>query len=365
MLHRLNLSNHKHTGKIIDHNNTSYWPLMILLVITGVVLSMYTAFPIYAQHPGPEAGSIGLIGVVPGEPPDAAPVITSPKNGQRFSKTPVNISGTCVKDTLVEIYKNDIFAGSVFCDVSGKFSLQIDLMYGKNLLKAVSYDALNQSSPESEPVTVYYDASASQPNDKVGLDFGTAQLLLITDAVYRGVFPNKEMTMPIQILGGRSPYAIGIKWGDGKDDLISRNDNSTFKTTHTYEKAGTFQISIQGTDAEGRVAFITIAAVVNGQPERLVSATGVECTSPQTNIAQVIFNDTAAAADCSGSSSGMNVLLALWPVYIAIIAIVTSFWLGERHEKHVLEKRGLLADEAGYEVNDKGQAPPTPAKPAK
>jgi hypothetical protein len=143
--------------------------------------------------------------------------------------------------------------------------------------------------------------------------------------------------MPLQVLGGRAPYAISIKWGDGTDSLVPRNDNNTFKTNHTYEKPGTYQISIQATDDDGRVAFITVAAIVNGQPE--------------------------AAATAEAAPAEQNLLLALWPLYIAIIAIVTSFWLGERRERHVLEKRGLLAD-VGYEVNDEGQAPPTPAKPA-
>ena len=41
---------------------------------------------------------------------------------------------------------------------------------------------------------------------------------------------------------------------------------------HTYTKAGTFQLSIQATDADNRVAFLTVASIVNGQPDTVAAA---------------------------------------------------------------------------------------------
>ncbi len=313
MLHRFALSQHQHSGKLLPHQHTSYLPLALVLVVVGFLLTVYTSF----ASPGPQSGSVGLTGIMPGKPPADPPTITSPGNGQHFTTTPVTVKGTCPAGTLVEVYKNDIFAGSTMCDVNGKYSFDIDLMYGKNDLVARVYDALNQQSPDSTTVTVYYDVLGAQASGIAGLDFGNAQLLINTDAVFRGVFPNREMTMPITVLGGRAPYAVNIQWGDSAHTLVPRNNNAVFANTHVYTKAGTYAISVQATDADGRVAFITVAAIVNGQPDPVGTTATDNPVSP-------------------------NFLIALWPLYVSTVAIVVSFWLGERREKHVLEQHGQL-----------------------
>ncbi len=44
------------------------------------------------------------------------------------------------KDILIEIFKNKIFAGSTMCSSDGRYSLDIDLLVGKNILTAHVYD---------------------------------------------------------------------------------------------------------------------------------------------------------------------------------------------------------------------------------
>jgi hypothetical protein len=288
--------------------------LVLVLLVVGFALSVYTA---YAASPGPQAGSIGLTGVVPGKPPSVPPTISTPRSGQHFSTTPVHVTGTCPKFTLVEIFKNNIFAGSTPCSDDKTYSLDIDLLIGKNILMARVYDDLNQASPDSNKPTVYYDALAPQSGPLTSLDFGGAQLLLNTDAVFRGVFPNQELAVPIDILGGTPPYAINAQWGDSSNKVVPRKNNLGFNITHIYSKPGTYQVSIQGSDANGRVAFLTTAVIVNGQP--------------------------AAATTDQGpavSSSVVAQLLTLWPLYTSMVAIAVSFWLGERREKHILGHGG-------------------------
>jgi hypothetical protein len=313
MLKWLKLSHHHHSGVLRPHEHTSYLPLGLILLGVGFILIAYTAS---AASPGPESGSIGLSGVMPGKAPTVAATIRQPINGQRFSSTPMSVSGTCPANTLVELFKNDIFAGSTPCLAGGTYTLEIDLLIGQNILIARVYDSLNQPGPDSNAVTVFYDALPTQAGALTPLDFGGDQLLLNTDAVFRGVFPDKEMSVPIDILGGSPPYAINIQWGDSTNKVIPRNDNVTFSANHIYKKPGTYQVSIQGTDASGRVAFLTVASIVNGQP--------------------AIANATAA------STSTTNKLLVLWPLYASAFAVVISFWLGERREKQILMKRGLI-----------------------
>lgn len=315
----LKLSHHHHSGQLKPHEHTSYLPLGILLLVVGLILTAYTATAA-TPYDGPEAGSIGLAGIMPGKPPTEAATIRTPTDGQRFSETPITVTGTCPEDTLVELFKNDIFAGSTTCTSTGTYSLQIDLMNGQNTLVARVYDALNQAGPDSNTITVFYDGLPPQADPLNSLEFGASQLLLNTDAVFRGVFPEKEMVMPIDIIGGTPPYAINIQWGDSTNKVIPRNDNVTFNATHAYAKPGVYQVSLQASDAAGRVAFLTVAAIVNGQPP-------------------------VGAAAATGKPSNMitTQLLALWPLYTIAVTSVISFWIGERREKQILIKRGLLA----------------------
>lgn len=315
MLAFSSLLHHSHSGKLKPHEHTSYAPLGLLLAVVGVFL---IAFTVNAAHPydGPESSSIGLTGVVPGKPPTTAATIVVPKSGQRFSATPITVSGTCPENTLVEIFKNDIFAGSTACSTSGNYTVEIDLLNGENSLVARVYDSLNQPGPDSNIVNVFYDALPVQFGPLSSFDFGGAQLLINTDAVIRGVFPNEEMAMRIDLIGGRPPYAVNVQWGDSTNKIIPRGDNIGFTVTHTYKKPGVYQIGIQASDADGRVAFLTIAAIVNGQPDVVVAA---------------------------AAKNTQNTLIMLWPLYTAVLTAVISFWLGEKREKHILKVHGQLA----------------------
>lgn len=320
MIRWLKLSHHTHSGKLRGHEHTSYLPLGIILAIACVPLTMIT---VGAASPGPQSGSIGLSGTVPGNAPKIAAVIKKPNDGQHFTTTPVTISGTCEGSTLIELYKNDIFAGSTPC-TNNAFTLDIDLMIGQNKVVAKTYDALNQAGPDSNSLTLYYDALAPQAASQTDLYFDGSQLILNTSAVFRGSFPGQSFDVPIGILGGTPPYAVNVEWGDNTNKVVSRDSSETFSLAHAYAKAGTYQITIQATDAKGRIAFLTVAAIVNGQVA------------------------TAAATIAGSGTTGLtgnetiNSLLILWPLYTASFAVVVSFWLGERREKRVLAKHGLL-----------------------
>lgn len=308
-MHRwLKISHHSHSGRLKPHEYTSYGPLMVLLVIVGVLLTISTVSA--GATPGPTPGNIGLTGEMPGPPPTTAATISVPSNGQSFSTSPITVRGTCPKGTLVEIYKNNIFAGSTACDSTGNYSLSVDLLIGKNDLVARVYNDLNEQGPDSNVVTVYYNALPFQGSPIAALNLAGNQLVLVTDAVYRGTFPGQQMTMPITVLGGVAPYAVNIQWGDSKNQVVPRNNNLQFFESHTYASAGTYQITLQGSDSQGRVAFLTVAAIING---------------------------SITPAGSSSKQKTENKLLMLWPLYATVLAAVISFWLGERREKHILD----------------------------
>lgn len=308
-MHRwFKISHHRHSGRLRPHEYTSYGPLLLLLVLVGVVLTISTASA--SGTLGPNSGSIGLTGTMPGPAPTVGATIAVPGTGASFTTSPITVRGNCPKGTLVEIFKNNIFAGSTACDSTGNYSLNVDLLIGQNQLVARVYNALNEPGPDSNIVTVTYNALPFQGSPIAALNLGGNQLVLNTDAVYRGTFPGQKLTMPITILGGTEPYAVNVQWGDSGNTVVPRNNNLQFYVNHTYKSAGTYQITIQGSDSQGRVAFLTVAAIVNGNPTPISS---------------------------SSSSKPINKLLMLWPLYTSALAIVISFWMGERREKHIID----------------------------
>lgn len=315
MLKWLKLSHHRHSLRLRPHEHTSYLPLGAMLLVVGLALTTYTVNAA-TPYDGPESSSIGLSGTMPGKPPTTAATIKTPADGQHFSAVPISISGTCPATTLVEVFKNDIFAGSTPCSDAGIYSLDSDLLYGKNILIARVYDSLNQAGPDSNAVTVYYDALPAQAGPITSLDLGGAQLIINTDAVFRGTFPGQTLHVPISVLGGTPPYAVNVQWGDTTNKIVPRNDNVIFTTDHIYNRAGTYQASIQASDAFGRVAFLSFASIVNGQGN--LDSTG------------------------KTSSTTTNSLLVLWPLYAGVVAVVASFFIGEKREKRVLKLRGLI-----------------------
>lgn len=323
MYDKLKILHHSHTGRLRPHEHTSYLPLAFIVAIAGIALAVTTFYDLAfaSPTPGPTAGSIGLSGTMPAPPPKVAGTITSPTNQQHFKETPITIDGTCPNNTLVEIFKNKIFAGSVPCDNNGKYSIKVDLLYGQNDLVAQVYDALNQAGPPSPTVTVFYDVLPPQGAPASLLNFSGAQLVLDTDAVYRGSSPGETVSVPVTIIGGTPPFAINVNWGDTVNKVIPKGSNGVVLAAHVYKKPGTFDISLQASDSQQLVAYLQVAAIVNGQPSNLLAGSGSGTSPPQSSLKR---------------------LLVLWPIFAIAATTVVSFWMGERREKRLLGAAGAL-----------------------
>ncbi len=303
------ISSLHHSGRLRPHEQTSYGILAILVVIVGIVLASFTVSTHALASPGPQAGSIGLTGTMPEKPPVTAATITTPSNAQQFANTPITVSGSCPINTLIEIFSNNIFIGSTPCSSNNTYTIQVDLLYGSNSLTATDYDVLNQAGPTSNKVNVIYTAQAPLTASLQNINFNGTQLLLNTSAVYRGAFPGQKINVPISIIGGVGPFALNVEWGDNTNQVLSSSNNSTVNATHAYSQPGTYKITIQASDSQGRVAFLDVAAIINGQSISLAS------TSPK---------------------SPTDTFLILWPLYAISATLVVGFWLGEMREKHIL-----------------------------
>ncbi len=278
----------------------------VLLSITVVAVAAIGLSGVGAQSntvENPQDGSLGLSGVVPGEPPTQAPAINVPVDGQTLTESPIEVSGTCQAGLIVEIYKNDVFAGSSVCQDNNTFTIDTGLFFGENVLVARVQDSLGQEGPESDEVTVTYDPPINLSDQQIG-----QQLLLQSDVSFRGTPPGDEIAFPVQLSGGEGPYAISINWGNGDSDAISRTDTGNFDISHVYEQAGVYRVVIRATDDNDQTAFLQVAAAVSGD----INA-GAEEEEVQTTRTERIF--------------------VLWPLYVLAALVPIAFWLGMRHVK--------------------------------
>ncbi|HEY1835591.1 MAG TPA: hypothetical protein VGG13_02095 [Candidatus Saccharimonadales bacterium] len=280
--------------------------LLVSLVVGLLLPSVALAATPSAQNP--QSGSTGVQGEISGPPPKTAPTIAIPSNGQVFTTVPITVSGLCSGKLLVKVFDNGVFVGAAVCQ-NGSYSLKSDLFSGRNDLVAKQYDALDQSSPASNTVTVTFD-------DAQFTQFGT-HVALTSDYARRGANPGQTLTWPVTVSSGVGPYAISVDWGDGKAaDLISQPYPATINLQHVYATAGTYDIIVKATDKNGTTAYLQLVGVANGSASQLGSSSNNGNKSPTTKT-----------------------VVLWWPAAVLLVLAVVSFWLGRRYELASLRKR--------------------------
>lgn len=253
--------------------------------------------------PNPSDRGIGMEGRIQQPPPTDAPTISLPANGQSFEEIPITVTGLCTDGLLVRIFKNNVFGGSAMCE-GGSYSLQIDLFPGPNELVARQYDDLDQASPESNKVNVTFNIDV--PLVPGSPDEIAQRITLTTNFARRGVDPGQELAWPMTISGGRGPYAVSIEWGDGKEELLTRDAAGTWDIKHVYDQPGVYRIIVKATDANGQSAFIQVVAIANGVP---VTTAGLD-EAPTVVRTRVMWQ----------------------PALIIFPLLLSSFWLGKRYQ---------------------------------
>ena len=308
-------SHHSHTGRLTHHHDTSYALLTFLTLAIGVLLASY-AMSVRASDCGVPAtpsceGSYDVKAVVPGPRPAKPAVITSPSTGQTFTTNPVTVEGTCPAKALIKIFSNGILVGSILCGANGRFSVPVDLVIGRNDLTALPYNTLDQEGPTSPTVTV----TLNQPPGGPGF---STELIIHTENYYRGTQPGQEVVWPIELVGGQAPYAVSVDWGDGTSDLITRLAPGAFTVKHTYQQVGgylgSYPLIIRATDSVGHTAYLQVTTLVN-------SGKGVP------------GNTAATPAQWS------SMFPFIWPLWVLLLLMIISFWLGERREKRTMQRQ--------------------------
>jgi len=256
----------------------------------------------------PEQGSssVGLQGIISEAPPTQAATIATPVTGATITTVPVTVSGLCPKGLLIKIFSNNVFVGSTVCS-SGSYSLQVDLFSGQNDLVAIDYDALNQAGPDSNTVIVTF-------NDAQLIQFGTV-ISVTSNYAERGANPGDVLDWPIILSGGTPPYALSVNWGDGSPaELLSVAFAGNVTISHTYKSAGVYDVIIQATDSKGTQAYLQVVGVADG----------------------AILSNSASSKGNTGAVTITKI--AWWPAALMIPLIISTFWVGRRHELYTLRR---------------------------
>jgi hypothetical protein len=306
-----------HTGKLTHRKHTSYDALGSILVLTFLVLFIVTNTVVNASPLDPVEDSYGTYAVVPGPVPTTSPTVTNIGDGQVFTTTdPVTLTGTCPDDTLVKVFKNDVFAGSTFCQ-NGRFTVDIDLFLGQNALVLRAYNANNKPGPESVPLNVRQQVLGATTPDSQNTVINN-QFFITSETNYRGVGINEPISWPITIVGGQAPYAVSVSWGDDKTDVISRPQAGTFEIKHIYDRPndqykGSYTVTITSADQTGDEAFLSLVTIVGGE-------------------------DASVAATIKKGYNWSSTLRVAWQLMLLALLLALSFWLGERREAFVLRR---------------------------
>ncbi len=266
-----------------------------------------------AQSATDGSAQTGVFAAVAAPQPTQAPTVNVPPGATTI---PVTVTGNCQADTLVKVFKNAVFAGATFCN-SGSYSIPIGLFYGSNSITAASYNTNDQSGPLSTAAIINYaPPGVTLPPISAPTFLGSSlpqnQPVLLTNQFYRGFQVGENVSWPIETRGGDAPYALSVSWGDGNTDLKSLPSSGKITLDHVYKSPGgahnSYDVVVKLTDAKGRTAYLQFVIVIGG---------------------------TAPTATKTGLPIGLSLA---WPLVVAALLAVISFWLGEVREKRILGK---------------------------
>ncbi|HSX29822.1 MAG TPA: PKD domain-containing protein [Candidatus Saccharimonadales bacterium] len=138
--------------------------------------------------------------------------------------------------------------------------------------------------------------------------------------LYTVKLTNQSFAFSLGITGGTAPYHLTVDWGDGDETGLTQGEANGFKIAHAYKKAGTYVVVVRGSDSDKQTALLQLSAVVKG-------------TTP-----------VAVAGGISGILTGIRQWLwVIWPVYILVVLMVLSFWIGEQegYRRLVVRRRKI------------------------
>jgi hypothetical protein len=139
----------------------------------------------------------------------------------------------------------------------------------------------------------------------------------------------------MSLISGKAPYRLEVDWGDGSQTTYERHDHSLFTISHIYHTTfgRDYVIRLKSIDATGNSSVMQLAAVVKGLGSGIIATAS---TGWRAQLAGFVDNFK-------------QWVWLIWPVYIVVVLMVLSFWLGERevYERIVRRRQQLARHAAG------------------
>jgi hypothetical protein len=144
--------------------------------------------------------------------------------------------------------------------------------------------------------------------------------LITTNYIYRVLASGQIFTLPLIIENGTAPYAVTVVWGDGTTSTIARSTTGTFSALHVYRltdaRQRLYTVKVQASDSTGTTDILQLPEIVRNN------------------------NFTLPIIGPVKTNNLLDVLTRFfWPVYLVLILMAISFWLGEREEYYIILKR--------------------------
>lgn len=300
------------------------YPLFIFIMLAaGVILMGWTAAVV--------ADAISVRAKVAAAPLTQPALILTPADGSILTSKPINVSGICPLGSYVELFRNNVFSGSVLCSADGTFQMASDLFMGVNKLQAKDFNTTDDQGPASSIITVtYYPPEPSNPvtppAGKKTPPPDNKKFILNTNGKfeYSGYFVGQTVTLQLTAGGGTPPYVFNIDWGDN-DPQITVYKDGPFTISHTYSRSGEFRgshtITVAGRDSKGRRSFLQLFVIVNSKSSASLGAPTRPIIRPPSVLDQ------------------SNWLWVAWPAYGIVLLMSISYVLGEREELFIIRHR--------------------------
>jgi hypothetical protein len=136
--------------------------------------------------------------------------------------------------------------------------------------------------------------------------------LIQSEYAYQAHKPGQTFSFGLGVGGGAAPFTVNVDWGDDQHTALVRGTTDNFVVTHTYERAADYPVLITITDVNGTTASLQLLAVVR---------------SSLTPVSAVIRDESGLMAVLTELK---RYLWIIWPVYIAVVLMVLSYWIGEQ-----------------------------------
>jgi hypothetical protein len=272
--------------------------------------------------------------------------IIEPADGDKSSKNPFTVRGTCLADTYVRLYRNGIFSGSAWCLQNGTFSIETGLSAGINKLVAQAYNQADQQGPDTPSVRLIYSVSDDMPGDTTAVlppgadkilvpaeasiispdakQSGPGMPLLLTsDYSFSAFATGTDFSWTFDLGGGRPPYKLVIDWGDDTISRLTFVRDPVFKISHKYKLADYYPVKIRVIDADGTVTSLQVAALIKHPGDKGFILSAAQKSPPEQGLKMLVGSVTARLNQW---------LWIAWPTYGVLMLMTVSFLLGERRE---------------------------------